>query len=172
VSRWRWPETAVVTVLYTGFSPIAPGTVASALTCAILWFAPPLLRWPWALLLIPVTLWGVHLSTRACEYFKVVQNSPFAKLRRPNPHEGDPDQVVIDEFVGQWITLLAASHNVLSFLGAVLVFRLFDITKPLGVRTLEKLPGGWGIMLDDVLAGVWGAILIVLAQRLATYLFS
>ncbi len=119
-----------------------------------------------------MTLWGVYLSTRACDHFKVVQNSPFAKLRRPNPHEGDPDQVVFDEFVGQWITLLAASHNVLSFLGAFLVFRLFDIVKPLGVNEVQKLRGGWGIMLDDVLAGVWGAILIGLVQRLATYLFS
>jgi phosphatidylglycerophosphatase A len=170
VSRLSWPEIAAVTVLGSGFSPIAPATVASAVTCVIFWFVPVALRWPWWLLIIPVTLVGVWLSNRAIEAFDVIENSRFAKLRRPNPKKDDPDQVVIDEFVGQWITLLAAPHNILGFAGAFVVFRILDIVKPLGIEGSQKAKGGWGVMLDDVLAGIGGLILMFAAAKLANFI--
>jgi phosphatidylglycerophosphatase A len=168
--RLSLPEVLAVTVLGTGFSPIAPATVASAATCIILWFIPAALRWPWALLLVPVTLLGIWLSTRAIEGFEVLTDTRFQKLRRPNPHKEDPDQVVIDEFVGQWIALLAAAHNILGFAAAFIAFRVLDIVKPFGIGATQKLKGGWGIMIDDVLAGIGSAILLLVASWLTTLL--
>ena len=76
----------------------------------------------------------------------------------------DPSRVVIDEVVGQWITLLAvpAVFSWWHVLAAFVLFRFFDIVKPLGVRKMENFKSGWGIMADDILAGCYGAILIYL----------
>jgi phosphatidylglycerophosphatase A len=62
---------------------------------------------------------------------------------------------VIDEVAGQWITLLGSPFGWRSALLALLLFRLFDITKPFPVRRLERLPEGWGIVFDDVAAGLY-----------------
>lgn len=172
MKKLSWLGITAVTLFGSGFSPIAPATVASAVTCVIFWFMPWALRWPWALLLIPVFFLSVWLSNRAIITFDVSTDSRFAKLRRPNPHKTDPDQVVIDEFVGQWITLLAAPHNVFAFFGAFIAFRLLDIVKPLGIDKTQAAKGGWGIMLDDVLAGIGGALLMALASRLTTWLIG
>lgn len=172
MSKLSWPETAAVTLFGSGFSPIAPATVASAVTCVIFWFLPWALKWPWALLLIPVFFYSVWLSNKAISAFDVSSDPRFAKLRRPNPHKEDPDQVVIDEFVGQWITLLAAPHTIIGFFGAFIAFRLLDIVKPLGIDKTQAANGGWGIMLDDVLAGIGSALLIWLASYLVTSLLG
>jgi phosphatidylglycerophosphatase A len=82
----------------------------------------------------------------------------------------DPQFVVIDEVIGLWIALAGAvSYNWKSYLGAFALFRLFDIWKPPPVRQLEALPGGWGINLDDVMAGVYGALVLFAAGRFNLY---
>ncbi len=172
MSRISLPEIAVTTVLGSGFSPIAPATVASAVTCAIFWFIPAALRWPWFLLIIPLTFIGVWLSHRAIVAFDIVTDQRFKKLRRPNPKKDDPDQVVFDEFIGQWITLLAVPHTLVGFGIAFFVFRFFDIIKPLGVGSLQKAKGGWGVMLDDVLAGGWGAVLLLIVYKVLPTFFN
>ena len=79
----------------------------------------------------------------------------------------DPGQVVIDEVLGQWVTLLgAAAWNWKSFLAAFLLFRLFDIWKPQPVRAAESLPEGTGIVMDDLIAGVYGALILYIGARL------
>lgn len=79
----------------------------------------------------------------------------------------DPGQVVIDEVLGQWVTLLgAAAWNWKSFLAAFLLFRLFDIWKPQPVRAAESLPEGAGIVMDDLIAGVYGALILYIGARL------
>ena len=86
----------------------------------------------------------------------------------------DPREVVADEFAGQAITFLAISFLIagpfpagqiwiIALLGFV-VFRLFDIVKPWPIRKLEKLPGGWGILSDDLLAGAYAGIVLVLCH--------
>ena len=83
----------------------------------------------------------------------------------------DPHIVVVDEVIGQWITLAgAATFNWKTWLVAFLLFRLLDIWKPAPARQLESLPGGWGIVADDVMAGVYGALGIFVLDRL--HLFS
>ncbi len=73
----------------------------------------------------------------------------------------DPKQVVVDEMVGVWIALLGMPlGNIYYLLAGFVLFRFFDIAKPLGIREVEKIGGGWGIMLDDVLAGVYANIVL------------
>ncbi|MEQ1885982.1 MAG: phosphatidylglycerophosphatase A [Bryobacteraceae bacterium] len=73
----------------------------------------------------------------------------------------DPQIVVIDEVIGLWVTVIGAtSLNWKSWLLALLLFRIFDIWKPFPVRRLEKLHGGLGIVMDDVMAGVYGALVL------------
>ena len=73
----------------------------------------------------------------------------------------DPGLIVVDEVVGQCITLAGATHlNWKSFAAAFVLFRAFDITKPFPIRRLEALPGGLGIVADDALAGVYAALVL------------
>jgi phosphatidylglycerophosphatase A len=84
--------------------------------------------------------------------------------------DDDPKQVVVDEVVGQWVTLLGASAlSWRSFALGLVLFRLFDIWKPWPVRNFEKLPGGVGIVADDLAAGVYGALILYVGGALRLY---
>jgi phosphatidylglycerophosphatase A len=72
----------------------------------------------------------------------------------------DSSKVVIDEVAGMAITLLYAPHTLMYLFIGLAMFRLFDILKPLGIRRLEKLPGGVGVMADDILSGVYAFIVL------------
>ena len=67
----------------------------------------------------------------------------------------DPGLVVIDEFVGQWLALFCLPRAIAIYIIGFALFRLFDIWKPFPVNRIQSLPGGWGIMLDDVLAAIY-----------------
>jgi phosphatidylglycerophosphatase A len=137
-----------------GWSPFAPGTAGSAAAVAI---AIVLHRYaglaPWhflvlAVLLSPLAVWAAGVTAVA---YKIK----------------DPGFVVVDEVLGQWITLAgAATLNWKTYLVAFTLFRLFDIWKPPPVRQLEALPGGLGINADDMMAGVYGALVLLVLGRL------
>jgi phosphatidylglycerophosphatase A len=80
---------------------------------------------------------------------------PAATIVERESGRTDPGFVVIDEVIGQWIALLASPADWRHGLIALVLFRVFDITKPFPVRRLERLPGGWGIIFDDVAAGLY-----------------
>ena len=139
----------------SGFSPFAPGT-AGALLASIIWIA--------LYFLLPFTalLW----TTAA-----LVVLFTFAGIWAANNLEScwgeDPSRVVVDEMVGVWIPLLAVPDNDRWYwyvIAAFALFRIFDIVKPLGVRKMENFKGGVGVMMDDVLAGVYSFILIAVAR--------
>ena len=67
----------------------------------------------------------------------------------------DPQQIVIDEFAGYFVTIIGLPHTTTGLVVGFVLFRLFDIAKPPPIRKVEDLPGGWGIVLDDVMAGVY-----------------
>jgi phosphatidylglycerophosphatase A len=82
----------------------------------------------------------------------------------------DPKQVVVDEVLGQWVTLLGASAlSWRSFALGLVLFRVFDIWKPWPVRQFEKLPEGVGIIADDLAAGVYGALILYIGGALRFY---
>ena len=72
----------------------------------------------------------------------------------------DPEYCVIDEWVGQWITIFFLPVDWLWFFSGFFMFRLLDIYKPFGIKKLEQLPYGFGIMLDDIAAGILGAVIL------------
>jgi phosphatidylglycerophosphatase A len=135
--------------LGTGFSPVAPGTVASAAALAIgagLMLASPL---------------GLPLAALAS-----IAGGYWA-ITRANI-DGDPGWVVIDEFAGQWIAMLALpAVSWPGLLAAFALFRLFDIVKPGPVGWADRQHGAFGIMADDVVAGVLAALLLAAANLLA-----
>ena len=74
----------------------------------------------------------------------------------------DSSKVVIDEVAGIAIALLYVPHNIIYLFVGLILFRFFDIVKPLGIKKLESLPKGWGVMADDILAGIYSLILVQL----------
>jgi phosphatidylglycerophosphatase A len=137
----------------SGFSPFAPGT-AGALLATLIWFglsylvSSACLLWLTVALILVFTLAGIWAA-----------NCLEASWGE------DPSRVVVDEMVGVWIALLAApAGHVWYALGALVLFRLFDIFKPLGIRRMESLPGGIGVMMDDILSGVYGFIILIVAR--------
>ena len=142
----------IATGLGVGHFPYGPGTMG-ALLAILIWYPITTManHTTWFIitlaLILAFTLLGAWSSTVAERYWGE-----------------DPSRVVIDEVVGQWITLLAvpAVFSWWHVLAAFVLFRFFDIVKPLGVRKMENFKSGWGIMADDILAGCYGAILIYL----------
>lgn len=144
----------VATVGGVGRSPWAPGTVGSAVAVVLYMLAlglSPLVR---LAILVGIALLGVWASAQTSAELGV----------------DDPSSVVIDEVCGQWIALIGhvavGADLPLAFAGFA-CFRLFDILKPWPVGALERLPGGWGIMADDLAAGVLANLLLA-AVRYAT----
>ncbi len=79
----------------------------------------------------------------------------------------DPQIVVIDEVAGMFVTLLGARDDWRWIIAGFVLFRLLDVWKPWPARQAERIhPAGWGIVLDDVFAGAWGALILLAAQRL------
>ena len=139
----------------SGFSPVAPGTAGALLAFGV-WYAlsflvsASVLLWLTVVLALVFTVAGV-----------------WAANRLEQAWGEDPSRVVVDEMVGCWITLLAAPAGHLWYgLAAFGLFRLFDIWKPLGIRRMENLPGSIGVMMDDVLSGVYGFIVLIVARWL------
>ena len=147
-----------VTGSFIGYFPLIPGTAGTILGAFIFLLLNPFLYiyYPFIILII---LLGARYSSWAENYFK----------------SKDPKQVVIDEIAGMLITMIGFSmksiqpftfQNYKILILGFIFFRVFDIIKPYPARRLEKLKGGWGIMLDDIVAGVYANILLHLLQFL------
>ena len=140
-----------------GYAPAGPGTAGSLAALLIAVWLHFWLGWGplmFALLAAVFLLPGVWASQQVGEAIG----------------DEDPGIVVVDEVVGQWITCAGlTAFNWPGWLGAFVLFRLFDIWKPPPVRQLEKLPGGVGVMADDVMAGIYGALVIYTAGRWNLY---
>jgi phosphatidylglycerophosphatase A len=138
-----------------GYMPKAPGTAGAAAGVVIAWILHAYTGAPgvWmAYLAVLFTLPAVWASD-------VVANSVASQGGKK-----DPQIVVVDEVLGVWVTLAGATAlNWKSWLLAFGLFRLFDIWKPQPVRWFERLPGGLGIVADDVMAGVYGALVLFAA---------
>ena len=140
---WFHPATLISTVGGIGYLPVAPGTWASmaALPCA--WFIVQLAGFLGLCVAIVIALIaGIWASDH---------------LERVTGNK-DPGHIVIDEIVGQWIAVLAIAPDFLLYGAGFVLFRIADIFKPWPVSWAEGLPGGYGVMMDDILAGVYAGI--------------
>ena len=138
---------ALATWFGCGYAPKGPGTAGSLGALVVAW--PLRHQPPWffallALILLAPAIWSAGSTARQVG-------------------KKDPQIVVIDEVIGQWIALAgAALYSPAAWIAAFLLFRAFDIWKPWPVRQLEQLPGGSGIVLDDVMAGIYAALVLYL----------
>jgi phosphatidylglycerophosphatase A len=134
-----------------GYAPIAPGTAGSLAAILIAWLLVTYAGWQ------PLWFGALALAATAPAIWAAGLTAQALSLK-------DPGVVVVDEVIGQWLALAGArTLNVKSWIGAFLLFRLFDIWKPVPVRQLEKLPGGVGIVADDLMAGVYAALVLSVA---------
>jgi phosphatidylglycerophosphatase A len=138
----------LATWFYCGYAPKGPGTAGSLAAVVIAWFLHeyaglgPLGFAILALALTGPAIWAAEVTARE------------TGLK-------DPQIVVVDEVVGQWIAIAGASQlNWKSWCAAFALFRAFDIWKPPPVRQLERLHGGTGIVLDDAMAGIYAALVM------------
>ena len=140
-----------------GFVPIAPGTAGALVALALWWtgykFLPvDVLFWVTLITTIIVTVVGAWTSNIMEKYWGE-----------------DPRTVVIDEFIGVWIPALVAPCGENTWLLAILgfvAFRIIDIFKPLGCRWVDQnVKGGWGVMLDDALAGFYSLIICLIVKQ-------
>lgn len=137
---------AIATFFGAGYLKPGPGTWGSA-AAVLLWAAYARLVHPAPAALLFALIAGIALT--------IVFGVPAATIVERESGRHDPGFVVIDEVVGQWIALLFSPADWRHGLIAFVLFRLLDITKPFPVRRFERLPGGWGIVFDDVAAGLY-----------------
>ncbi|NQV29960.1 MAG: phosphatidylglycerophosphatase A [Candidatus Marinimicrobia bacterium] len=138
---------AFTSVGFVGTIPGAPGTYGSLVTLplAYLWSTRVTDNIFFTIgVVVILTILGIFASTRVAKSLGIE----------------DPSEIVIDELVGQWIAVLAIPNHWGYWLGAFVLFRIFDIWKPWIIDKSQHLPGGFGIMIDDVLAGLVALILI------------
>ncbi len=138
---------SIASVMGLGHLPLAPGTWASAAAAAAYWLARSRLG-PAGLVLIAL---GLVLAVAACVLVCPAAERVYG--------ERDPRRLVIDEVAGCWLTCLlfwwrSPAHTAVA---AFLAFRVFDVAKVFPIRRLEKLPGGWGVVLDDLAAAFYAA---------------
>ncbi len=139
----------VATFFGAGYGKPGPGTWGSV-AAMLLWAAYAWLAHPTAHEMMAALVVGIVVS--------IAVGVPAATIAAREVGREDPQFVVIDEVAGQWIALLGCPADWKHGLIALVLFRLFDMTKPPPARQLEDLPGGWGIVFDDVAAGLyaWG----------------
>jgi phosphatidylglycerophosphatase A len=140
---WAW---TVATFFGAGLGKPGPGTWGSV-AALLLWALYAWAAHPSAQALLVATLIAIALS--------IVLGVPAATIVEREAGRQDPGFVVVDEAAGQWIALLFSPLDWKHALAALVLFRLFDITKPFPVRNFERLPAGWGIVFDDVAAGLY-----------------
>ncbi len=159
VTAWAW---TVATFLGAGFLHPGPGTWGSVAATLVYAAAVALLH--------PAPM-PLLLGTLAALLVVVVLGVPAATIAARESGREDPGFVVIDEVAGMAIALLptaAFSHSAFAWkpmLGALILFRIFDVWKPFPVHLLEKLPEGWGIVFDDLAAGLYAGICLLPLMR-------
>lgn len=148
----HWPAFLLVTGFGSGLLPKAPGTWGSLLAIVVAW-ALPADRYTTILVLLIVC------ASIGCVALGAVGEKLLGRK--------DPESFVLDELAGQWLALLGAvQQDPLWMAAGFVLFRMFDIRKPLGIARLQRLPGGVGILVDDLAAGALAALLCFAARLL------
>jgi phosphatidylglycerophosphatase A len=152
------PASLLATWFGAGLLPRAPGT----------WGSLAALPFAWAI----ATLFGQAALLVAAAVVFFVGWWAAEQVGRASGI-GDEGSIVIDEVAGQWLTLAVAPPSAVAYVLGFLLFRLFDITKPWPASTAERrLPGGLGVMADDIVAAVYAAALLYLLLAIGSALFG
>lgn len=139
----------IATGLGIGYMGKGGGT-AAALCCCVIWYLSGGNSFDTIMFTIVITAVGVWSATAVEKYWGI-----------------DSSRVVIDEIAGMCISLLFLPVTIVNVVLAFILFRFFDIVKPLYIRKAENLPGGWGVMADDLLAGIYTNVILQIAIRLS-----
>jgi len=140
----------IATGFGSGFSPFAPGTAGAIVATAI-----------WIILYFLVSSSALFFITLALIVLFTILGIWSSNVLEPYWGK-DPSRIVVDEMVGVWIPLLAAYADHFYYaLAAFVLFRLFDIFKPLGIKKMEDLKGGVGVMMDDIVAGIYSLVILL-----------
>ena len=142
--KYKFSE-IICTVFYIGKLPLAPGTFGSLAALICWFFIKPSLSDPLFLLING----GIFFLGIACS--EIIVNTDKVK---------DPQFIVIDEWVGMWIGLYLVEYSIFWGLAAFFWFRIFDIFKPGPIGEMDKMEGGIGVMMDDVVAGILTCLLM------------
>jgi len=149
----------IATAGFVGYIPWASGTFGSIVGLGIAFLPGVASPGPLALLILFFLFLGVRSSKIVAETVghQLTKSATLAKeaFQKGGHDVPDPSIVVIDEVVGMWIALMFVPLNPISAVIAFVAFRFFDIVKPPPARQVERIPNGWGIMLDDVVAGIY-----------------
>jgi phosphatidylglycerophosphatase A len=138
--------------LGTGYAPIASGTFGSAL--AVAWcFIPGVTH---EAVLLPLVVVLLILGAKTAERMEAYYGP-------------DPAEVTVDEVVGQWITFLFLPISTPLLIAGFFLFRIFDIIKPYPARRIDRHRGGWPIMLDDVVAGIYANLVLQAAVIMGVF---
>jgi len=139
--------------LGTGYAPFAPGTAGSILGIVLFYLFNYILNGlniePWLILL---------LNLFAIIFVLLLGVYSIKQVHKTWKH--DASEIVIDEITGVWIAVYAMPLEWQYYLYALILFRFFDIVKPLYIRRLDNMGGDWGVMLDDVLAGIYSLLIL------------
>jgi phosphatidylglycerophosphatase A len=143
------------TALGAGYSPVAPGTCGTAVAVPIAWALAGWTWWQFTIVALAITLIGVAAAHRADQAWGTEDNQ----------------KIVIDEVAGYLVTMIPVDrHGWAPLACGFVAFRFFDIVKPPPVRWLdEHLPGGWGVVMDDIAAGVMGAIVMAVLAHFGVF---
>jgi phosphatidylglycerophosphatase A len=140
----KWAIKFIATGFFSGYSPLIPGTTGS-LAGVLVYLSLKNLKFPYYLLfLVLLFFFGVWVSKKAEDIFQ----------------EKDSKKIVIDEIVGFLMAVFLLPFKFKFIIFSFILFRLFDWWKPFPIRSLERLKGGWGIMLDDLLAGIYTNVVL------------
>jgi phosphatidylglycerophosphatase A len=121
----------------TGYFPVASGTWGSALAALIYW-----------------TVFARNSAALLSTAVLIVLSLPVSTSAEKLYGKKDDSHIVIDEFVGMWVSLLFLPHSLYFLAASFLLFRVFDVIKPFFIRRIQTLPGGWGVVADDFFAGL------------------
>jgi phosphatidylglycerophosphatase A len=144
---------ALVSFGFLGCSPFAPGTFGTLGGVLIAW-------------LLKDTAWFPLWVALACVVL-YVSTQPLGEWSERYAQRKDPGIFVVDEVIGYLITIAwTKGPSLVALAVAFFVFRFFDIAKPWPCRRMEKIGGGHGILLDDVFAGVWGLVFVMIPARI------
>ncbi|OGS43240.1 MAG: hypothetical protein A2539_00120 [Elusimicrobia bacterium RIFOXYD2_FULL_34_15] len=129
------------TGFYIGYIPAAPGTFATLMAAGIWWFIP---KTYFYILLVMLFLISIFVCSKAEEIFGIK----------------DDKRIVIDEYIGYFTAVIFLPKTLFILIASIVLFRYFDIKKPLFIKSVQKYDGSWGVLADDLIAGIITNIII------------